>query len=296
MRLKGRRERADAVRVRLAGVTTAAVLALVAGAVALIPLGLQAHRSAARPPAFSGTTTVWAVPVDGGPPRELLRLSGRYSSPTGLPDGSLVLVRPTTAGAGLWRFRDGHGTRIAALPELAAPVWSPNRSRYALWEPNAQVVIRRLDGTRVRTLTRQPGIGGIGCSSWAGPYIACVRESRPHGGWRLDVEVWRPDGTLVRRRRLAFPFGSTTAVVAPGGRVLVVRPFRGGREAPAPAPTPLFTPDGRTLVFVDRRGRLVARGVRTRVLMQRALGDFGLSADGATVYVARVKAAVSIPK
>jgi hypothetical protein len=277
--------------VRLLWGGTAALLAVAAAVLAAVPVVLRAERPNVQSPVVRGTTTVLAIPLAGGAPREVLRLTGQYGSPTGASDGSLLLVRSTFAAASIWRFTAGRGARVSSLPASAQPVWSPDRSRYLTWEPDARIVIRRLDGTFVRTLTRQPGIGGISCDSWSGRFIGCVRTSRPTTGWRLDLEVWRDDGTLVRRRRLTSPFGSTGVSVRPDGRVLVLRPFVRSRIAPFPAPQ--WTPDGRALVYVDRRGRLLANG---RVLLRRALGEFGLSADGRTVYVARVKVATSIPK
>jgi hypothetical protein len=233
---------------------TAAALAFVACVLAFVPLVLRDHRAAARPVLAPATTVVTAVHAGERPPHVVLRLHGQFGFPAGAPDGSLLLVQASAGGrSAIWRFAHGHGRRIGSLPAGAVPVWSPDRSRVAVWEPPGRVVIRRLDGARVRTLTAQLGIGGIACSSWAGRYIACLRTSRSASGWRLAAELWRDDGVLVRRRRLSLPFGAAPALASADGR-LVVR-----RSSAAP-------------------------------------GDVGRSADGRTVYVARVKLATSMPK
>ena len=253
-----------------------ALLASIAGAV----LTMQ-HAARARLPVAHATTSVLAIPLAGGPPRTLLRLQGQYAAPAGAPDGTLLL----TSDQAVWRVVRGRPERVGPLASSQEPVWSPDRSRYVAWEAPARIVVRRVDGSLVRTLTRQPGIGGVGCSSWSGTSIACVRLTNAAGGWRHDLEIWSEDGTLLRTQRLAFPFGSATVALRPDGSTRVLHP--------APFPVPQWTADGKTLVHVDRQGRLRANA---RVLLARPGGEFGLSADGRTVYVVRVKAATSMPK
>ena len=283
---------------------------LAALATAFIPLAV--HRAhASTPPAFNGTTSVYAVTVSGGSPHRVLTLHGQYGFATGTADGRAVLIeKPGLYRTALWRIplSGGTGRRLGWIPIFQYPLWSPDRTRVVLSDDHGVTAVYRADGTRLRTLTRVLGDGGVNCSAWAGSFLSCVSMTRPASGYHLELEVLRTDGSLAWHRPLTFP--QATAAVAPDGqRVVVTRVHSVELVTPilrvrlpiadlTPWQAPQWTPDGRMLLYADARGRLVVRDMttgRSRVLADRG-ADFGLSTDGRTAYVTRVSRAVSIPK
>jgi WD40-like Beta Propeller Repeat len=288
----------------------ASVLALVAGATAFIPLFVRHEEQSSLPPLFAGTTSVYAVPVDGGAARRVLRLHGQWGAQVVTADGrALLLERPTVSGNALWRVPlDGsRPTRIGPFGVLAEVGWSPDRRRYAGPLPDGGLGIMRLDRTVDRVLFKVRVNSGAGLASWNGGFVAYERQTRPPStGWRVDLVVRRPDGRLVWTRRMPFPLGSAV-VAADGRRVALVR-MRGRLELvtrthvrllAADASTPVWSPDGRSLLYVTSKQRLVVQDVATgkrRVLMRGGVSAPTVSPDGRTVYVLGMKLAVSIPK
>jgi Tol biopolymer transport system component len=194
------------------------------------------------------------------------------------------------------------------------PTWSPDRKLRVvgdLGDPQREVALYDLAGHRVRSITSLRGEGGISSPSWGGPNIAFVRMTHPAGGWHLDVEVWRAKGGLVWSMPLAYPNGSVT--LAPDGRrmtllqvhrlqLLTLTSRRLLATDASQMPPPVWTPDGRSVLYSDLKNRLlvqdVASGAR-RVLATGLIGEPSVSPDGRTVYVAAFrgsKPAVSIPK
>jgi hypothetical protein len=132
---------------------------------------------------------------------------------------------------------------------------------------------------------------------------------RPSTGYRLDVELWHATGGLLWSRQIAYPNGSVT--LAPDGRrialvqvhklQLLTQHGRRLLATDAGQDMPVWTPNGRSLVYFNREQELVVQDVATRARRVLATGRFGypsVSPDGRTVYVAGFgsNAAVSMPK
>jgi outer membrane protein assembly factor BamB len=288
--------------VRLAGVLVAAVLALAAAAAAMVPLALRQHRID-TPQVFSGSTTIFAVPVSGGVPRRVMTLRGQWNFP--VADGhSLLIERPTLTRTALWLvpLDGGAMKRVGDLSVFAPPAWSPDFASYATFS-GASIVVNRLNGDRIRTLTRSVGAA---LPSWNGAFLSAEVTIRPATGYQNVLDVWRADGTLAWTKTVPGPLVATE-VASNGASVALVRLHRlevvtrsGTRVlASDPLSTPVWTRNGRSLLYWDTKGRLVLRDVRTgavRVVTQGRIGEFALSADGKTVYLTRVSQAVSMPK
>lgn len=168
------------------------------------------------------------------------------------------------------------------------------------------IVFRRLDGSRVREL----GAGTANTvPSWNGDFIAGEREEAPATGYPFRLDVWRADGQRVWSMPMPSP-AAAVSVAATGQRVAVVRTDVLELVAPRsrrvlasdaqPGIAPLWTHDGRSVLYYDDRGRLVIRNVasgarRTLVASGRYFEET-LSADGRTVYFLGLNAPVSMPK
>jgi Tol biopolymer transport system component len=291
------------------------VVGLVATALAFLPLALQ-HPRQTLPEPVPGTSTIWAVPLSGGAPHLVARLKGQIDFPVPSSDGrSLLVLRPTMLGkAAVWSIPlDGRAPRrVASIPSFGPPSWSPDRKLLvsSVWTANVNTIaVTDLSGHGVRTITRLRGQGGTSFPSWGGRNLAFVRMSRPATGWRLDVELWRATGGRLWSMPLAYPNGSVT--LAPDGRrmallqvhrlQLLTRHSRHLLATDAAPGAPVWTPDGRSLVYFDLRQRLVVQNVASHVRRLLATGRVGaptVSRDGRTVYVLGfgVNSAVSIPK
>lgn len=281
------------------------VVGLAATALGFMPLALR-HTHLAPPGVFQGSTSVYAVPLRGGTPRELLRLHGQWEFPVATPDGmSLLLERPSVpSGVRLWRVSlDGaRRTRLGAVRVFQQLAWSDDRREYALSDPGVLRIVRT-DGTVVRRLGSVNDV-----ASWNGDYLAGERETRPTSGYRLDVHVWRTNGRQVWSARMPFP-PATVSVAADGRRVADVRMHllelvtpHGRRvlASDAGGTAAVWTHDGRSLLYDDVAGRLVRLDVRSgakrTVLGPSRYSEPALSADGRTVFVLGTNDAVSIPK
>ena len=250
-------------------VLVTAVVALVATALLFLPLALR-HRAAGRlPEIFDGTTSVYAVRLTGGAPKQVLRLHGQWEFPVATSDGkAVILERPQLTGTGVWRIPLSGG-RPVHLREL-------------------------------RTFT-QPVVRTNG-------FTAVEKETRGAARWRIDLLVRDGRGHIVWRRQMPLPSGVVSAapdgrrvVAVRMHRVELVRPRRitllasdGGQSF-----APLWTRDGRSVLYWNAKQQLVvvdvASGAR-RALVRGHYFENALSADGRTVYVLGVNDAVSIPK
>jgi hypothetical protein len=307
--LKRSRPAADARVVRVVGIFVAGALALAASAAALIPLVVR-HREAAQPPVFQGSTSVYAVPLNGGVPRQILRLDGQWAFPVATADGkALILEKPLPLGpTELWRvpLDGGLRHRVGTVPIFQQLPWSADRKSFATWLPG-RLVLHRLDGSGARTFG--PATGNA-FASWNGNFIAEERETRPPStGYRLDIHVWHAGGRPAWSVRMPFP-AAAVAVAKNGKSVAVVRMHflelvtpHGRRVLASDAQAswaPLWTHDGTSLLYFDVKGRLILRNVTTgaqRMLFPSSrYFEETLSPDGRTVYILGMNNAVSIPK
>lgn len=101
------------------------VLALAAVAAAVVGFASPLlHHRAVTPLLFHGTTGVFAIPLAGGAPREVLRLRGQWGFPVATPDGrAVVLEKPFLDHTEVWRVPlDGaRPTRAGTMPVFTAP-------------------------------------------------------------------------------------------------------------------------------------------------------------------------------
>jgi len=291
--------------VRLAGVLVAVVVALVAAAAAMVPLILKQHRIDEPPQVFTGSTQLFAAPLSGGVAKPVLRLRGQWEFP--VADGrSLLIERPALTRTALWRVPlDGSApTRVGDVPTFSPLAWSPDRREYATTGPDG-ITVTTLKGNRVRTLARPLGSAE---PTWNGGYIADEVELRPATGYEDVLRVWRSNGTLAWSRKVPAPLAAPA--VAPDGRsAAVIDVHRLELVSPSGTRTlatdvlqgwpPVWSPDGRTLLYWDEQERLVARNVatgRAHVVTQGEFGAFAISPDGKAVYLTRLNEAVSMPK
>jgi hypothetical protein len=303
--------------VRFGVVFGTAAVGVLAAAFAILPLVLRPKSLPYYPTPAQVTSSFWAIPLDGGKPRLVARLLGQYDHPVPSADGrSLLVLRPVLLRRepAVWSLplHGGPPRPVGKALYYGTPMWSPDRKLLAagdLGSPRA-IAVYDLAGHRVRTITPIRGEGGTSFPSWGGPNLAFVRMTRPASGYHLEVEVWRAKGGLVWKMPLAFPNGSVT--LAPDGRrmallqvhrlQLLTRHSRRLLATDASQMLPIWTPDGRSLVYSDPNQRLfvqdVASGSR-RVIATGPIGEPSVSPDGRIVYVAAfrgAKPAVSIPK
>ncbi|MFL5954881.1 MAG: hypothetical protein ACJ76I_12330 [Gaiellaceae bacterium] len=291
------------------------VVGLAAIALVLLPLALR-HQRPTLPDPVQGTSTFWALPLDGGPPRLVARVKGQFGFPVPTADGRALLATKSTmlGKTAVWSIplNGGAPRWIGRAPANAQPSWSPDRTLLASSVANGridEIGLYDLTGRHVRTITPLHGEGGVSFPSWGGSNIAFVRMSRPTTGWRLDVEVWRASGGPLWSKRIAYPNGSVT--LAPDGRrlallqvhklQLLTEHSRRVLATDAAQELPVWTPDGRSLVYLDVKERLVVQDVATRarrVIATGRIAEPSISPDGRTVYALGFgsKPAVNIPK
>jgi WD40 repeat protein len=304
--------------VRIGVVFGTAAVGVLAAAFAFLPLVLRPKPARYYPTPPSLTSSFWAIPLDGGKPRLVARLKGQYEDPVVSADGrSLLVLKPTMLRreTAVWSLPlDGAAPHwVGRAQYFGAPMWSPDRKLLAVGDlggDRREIAVYDLAGQRVRTITRLRGEGGSSSPSWGGPNLALVRMTHPATGWQLDVEVWRAHGGLVWSMPLAYPNGSVT--LAPDGRrmallqvhrlQLLTRHSRRLLATDASQGIPVWTPDGRSLLYFDLENRLFTQDVvsgKRRLVASGMIAEPAVSPDGRTVYVAAfrgAKPAVSIPK
>lgn len=202
----------------------------------------------------SGPSQIYSIRADGSRLGQLTRGRAGDQAPLFSPDGRrIVFLRKESQ---LWVMNaDGSGQRKLASSG-AAPSWSPDSRRVAFIGAGSKLVVARLDG-RARVVVR----GGSSSPYWSpdGRLIAFSREV----GDRFDLAVVRSDGRGLRTiRRNASPRGwSPRGEIAfnSGPVGLIDANGRHARTLLRANPYALvWSPDGRRLAFVDRKGLHVA--------------------------------------
>jgi Tol biopolymer transport system component len=295
-----------------------AAVGVLAAAFAILPLALRHHQDGYYPTEAKIVSSFWAIPIEGGKPRLVARLKGQYDWPVAAADGrSLLVLKPAflRSETAVWSLPLHGGSRrwVGRAQFYAMPSWSPDRKLLAIGDRGGnrrEIAVYDVAGHRVRAITRLRGEGGSSFPSWGGPNLAFVRMTHPRSGWHLDVEVWRAKGGRVWSMPLAYPNGSVS--LAPDGRrlallqvhrlQLLTRHSRRLLAADASQLPPVWTPDGRSIVYQDLRRRVLVQDVASgsrRVLATGMIAEPTVSPDGRTVYVTAfrgAKPAVSIPK
>ncbi len=237
-------------------------------------------------PEASTDADIYAIALDGGESRALVRGNGDDRLMGWDPDGSGIFFysnRELTRA--IWRLPVADG-RAAGEPELVrGDVWdlvpmgfSGNRYYYA--------VIRK--APQVRTAVLDIAAGEVVTP----PTV--IRD--PSEGWSRDP-AWSPDGNY-----LAFlDFGAGVPLMANQAR-LGIRAVHTGETRYLPYPFPGFAqprwlPDGNTLTVVGRYGdsrgihQLDLQSGEVTTIWEREEGDgeagIGLSPDGETYYFHR---------
>lgn len=133
--------------------------AALAACFALVPTVLR-HRPAPSPALFHGTTSVIALPIAGGRPREVLRLPGQWGFPVATADGrALVLEKPYLDRTDLWRvpLDGGPRRRVGRMDVYRQP---PQRSPLVHLDAAGRLIARdpRSGATHVVAKPVYPGL------------------------------------------------------------------------------------------------------------------------------------------
>lgn len=196
----------------------------------------------------------------------------------------------------------------AVSPDGATLAYASNRT--GLFE----IYVRRLDGGPERAVTADGGQNFQ--PAWSPDGKRLVFHSRARGGlWIVDLAggapfpltnfgtdpAWSPDGSTIAFQSHALTdLGATAPAAIPPSTIWVV-PARGGPardvtregEPPGGHGQPLFTPDGRSLLFAAADPTLswgevwrvpLAGGAPERLLRQPRVYDPALSADGVWLF------------
>jgi len=171
---------------------------------------------------------LWMVSVDGGAPRNLTSTSGAFEREAALsPDGKRIAYFSDATGEYQLYVRDLDGA-ARQLTNFSKgfrfrPVWSPDSSRLAFADNVDAIFVCDIAAARVTRIDADP--------------------------WMQQAEfAWSPDSSsLVYTRSSANRLGALWRYdVATGSR-------RQLTDAQFNAQTPVFTPDGRSLLFISNR-------------------------------------------
>jgi Tol biopolymer transport system component len=220
----------------------------------------------------SGTSHIYSIGADGSRLGQLTRGKAADTAPLFSPDGRRIVFtrsprydRSGNPVSQLWVMNaDGSGQRKLAASGYA-PAWSPDSRRVAYVAatyPNrgaAPIAIKELEGGHVVAI---PGKNGNPYWSPDGTLIAFSRAV----GERTDLAVVGSDGRRLRtiRRRAAALGWSPGGDIAFTGKYgsgvgLISADGRHARRLLRTSPYAfLWSPDGRRLAFVDRKGLHVA--------------------------------------
>lgn len=161
---------------------------------------------------------LFALPLNGGPARQIAATLARESDPALSPDGKMLAFAGAVGGRAELLLADADGSNRRALTDDALfdsdPAWSPDGTRISWISGNRLRVVEVADGS-ARTV---------------------------HAGTRPGDPAWSPDG-----RRLAFVDGGYLHVVGADGTGL-------RRLGAYDFVSPSWSPDATTLVAVRTTG------------------------------------------
>ena len=187
------------------------------------------------------------------------------------PDGRRVAVSARENGnQDIWvhDFELGVKTRVTTDPAVDfRPLWSPNGKEILIGDSNANIVLRRADGSgEARVLLDTPAPERASDWSRDGSYILCTRtdqetgddlwymERNQEGGWEPHLFLQTP---FRERASSLSPDGRFTAYASneSGQDEVYVQPFpEGGFRATVSnngGSKPRWSPDGRELFYVE---------------------------------------------
>jgi TolB protein len=241
---------------------------------------------------YPASADIYVVKTDGSGERRLTRDAALDLSPTWSPDGrKIAFVRRRVGSTRIDLYvmnAEGSSERrlrrnLAGVP----PVWSPDGrrlafvgSRFASVDPNglvSDIYVMNADGSGLRNLTQTPAWEDSIAWSPDGRRIAIVKHT---GCLRCspNSELWVMNADGRAKRVVAFGEGIGVATWSPDGRTLVYesayRPnpdsprlrfwyvtelFRvnadgSGQRRLTDGAQPLWSPDGKKIAFVGRRG------------------------------------------
>jgi TolB protein len=222
----------------------------------------------------SGTSHIYSIGADGSRLGQLTRGKAADTAPLFSPNGRRIVFtrsprydRSGNPVSELWVMNaDGRGQRKLA-PSGYAPAWSPDSRRVAYVAatyPNrgaAPIAIKELEGGHV------VGIPGKNGNPYWSPDGTLIAFSRLVGeGERTDLAVVGSDGRrprTIRRRAAALGWSPGGDIAFTGkygsGVGLIGADGRHARRLLRTSPyTFVWSPDGRRLAFVDRKGLHVA--------------------------------------
>jgi Tol biopolymer transport system component len=186
--------------------------------------------------------------------------AGDPSSAVWSPDGKRIVFRGLSAGLSIIGADGKGGRRLTRASEDAEPAWSPDGERVAFARSGSGLMVVDRDGSDLRVLRRLRGDTAQLHWSRDGRSLTFLQRPRPETAFarsdlvtvsvargrllgpvpRVGVEfgriAWSPDG-----RQLAYERSS---------RIVVMKSDGSGRRFIAGGRDPVWSPDGRRIVFL----------------------------------------------
>jgi TolB protein len=214
------------------------------------PEGVERDEIVYHAPTVGLDADLFAIPANGGPPRQLTTSPGYDFFAAVSPDGQRVAFRKDHEGVSEIYVINADGTgerRITNLGFANEPAWAPDGQRL-IFSANSELYTVDVDGNGLTQLTNNTVADGSAHWSPDGTKIALVRETAPS---RLDVYVMNSDGTNPVRlteshhsdfaprwspdgRRIAFIADTAIAPMTGGNALAVIDAAGSPRELLTP--------------------------------------------------------------